>query len=137
MALPLIPILTTLISPVTDYLTRRQDRKQLQQQAEAKITQSRLDNDKAIELSIHEWEAINVTKQDSSWKDELVTLVFLLPIIMIFVGSIYGAFTGNMTLLEGTLKGIEALKELGIDFGTITTTVVFAAVGIKAVNRFK
>lgn len=113
---------------------RRQERKAAQQSAEAKLKQKRLDGDLAIEFSRSEWEALGKAAEGGTWKDEYVTIIFTLPIVMLLLGSVYTAFTGDTRLLEGVKDGIAALEALGLDYGEITYIIVLAAVGIKAIK---
>ncbi len=126
---------TSLISPVTSYFVKREDRKQMKVSAEAKLQMAKLTGEQNITLTDAEWEAISVQSNNDSWKDELVTITFVLPIWSIMIGCIYVAFTGEKALLDGTIKGIEVLQKLGIDFGELTYIVVLAAVGIKATRK--
>lgn len=103
--------------------------------AEAKLQMAKLTGEQNITLTDAEWEAISVQSNNDSWKDELVTITFVLPIWSIMIGCIYVAFTGEKALLDGTIKGIEVLQKLGIDFGELTYIVVLAAVGIKATRK--
>jgi hypothetical protein len=128
-------IFTSLISPVTNYFTKREEGRQLKAKAEAKFKSAKQAGQLDVTLTDAEWESISVSKQDSSWKDELITITFMLPIICIFLGSIWAAFTGNTALLDGTVAGIEALKVLGLDFDYLTTAVVLAGIGIKATRQ--
>ncbi len=100
--------------------------------AEAKLQLAKQAGEHNITLTDAEWEALSVQSNNESWKDELVTVTFVLPIWSIMIGCIYVAFTGETALLDGTIKGIEVLHTLGIDFGELTYIVVLAAVGIKA-----
>ena len=86
-------IFTSLISPVTNYFTKREEGRQLKSKAEAKFKSAKQAGQLDVTLTDAEWESISVSKQDSSWKDELITITFMLPIICIFLGSVWAAFT--------------------------------------------
>ena len=47
------------------------------------------------------------------------------------IGAVWNAFTANDRLLTGTLAGIKELNALGLNWDTLTTAVVFAAIGLK------
>ena len=129
---PVTVFFTKIISSATSYFVKREDRKQMKVTAEAKLQMAKLTGEQNITLTDAEWEALSVQSNSESWKDELVTVTFVLPIWSIMIGCIYVAFTGETALLDGTIKGIEVLHTLGIDFGELTYIVVLAAVGIKA-----
>ena len=123
---------TSLVSPVTSFFVKREEGKQMRMTAEAKLQLAKQAGEHNITLTDAEWEALSVQSNNDSWKDELVTVTFVLPIWAIMIGCIYVAFTGETALLDGTIKGIEVLHTLGIYFGELTYIVVLAAVGIKA-----
>ena len=123
---------TSLVSPVTSFFVKREEGKQMRMTAEAKLQLAKQAGEHNITLTDAEWEALSVQSNNDSWKDELVTITFVLPIWSIMIGCIYVAFTGETALLDGTIKGIEVLHTLGIYFGELTYIVVLAAVGIKA-----
>ena len=135
MASPIALFFSSLISPVTDFFVKREERKQLKVTTAAKLQLAKQSGEHDITLTDAEWESLSIQKQDSSWKDELITITFMLPIICIFLGSIWAAFTDNSALLDGTVAGIEALKVLGLDFDYLTTAVVLAGIGIKATRQ--
>ena len=120
--------------PFSKAYQKNQDRKQARETGEAKIAQSKVEGNKEITLTDQEWEAISKKSESDSWKDEYVTIVITLPLILIFVGSLFGGFTGDYTILDETVKAIGKLSETGVDMGALMTAVVYAAVGIKAVK---
>lgn len=132
---------TNLIGKVVDsissYQSKKKDKEISKIQAQSKLDLAKQSGKTEITLKDAEWEAISVSKSDTSWKDEYVTLVVTWPLIGILAGCLLDTFFGNRLLLEGTLEGIRQLKELGMDFGVLMTIVVSAAVSIKAVDKFR
>ena len=121
-----------LVKPISSMYNKRQDRKIQKEAGQAKLSQAKQDGATEITLSDSEWEAIAVSQNTESWKDEYVTVIGTLPYVLIFVGAIYFAFTGDPALLEGTTDAIEALAKIGVDMGEVMMTVIYAAVGLKA-----
>lgn len=127
-------IVSGLTKPLTDAYAKNQDRKQARETGEAKIAQAKIQGNKEITLTDQEWEAVSKGNEGGTWKDEYITIVITLPLILIFAGSLFGGFSGNYTILDETVKAIGKLKETGVDMGALMTAVVYAAVGIKAVK---
>ncbi len=123
--------LSSLVSPVSDVIGKYQDRRKAAETAEAKIAKARLEGEQTLTLTDAEWENIAVGKTDSSWKDEYVTLIITFPIVGILGGALWLAFTGDGRVLDGVKAGITELQALGVDFGTLMSAVVFAALGLK------
>jgi hypothetical protein len=120
-----------LIGGVTGFFTRKQERKMAESTAKSKLVQSKEDNNAAINFTNAEWEIISKNAEGGTWKDEYVTIVITLPIVLILLGAILAAFTGDNRLLDGVNTGIANLATLGLDMGELMYIVVLAAVGIK------
>ena len=126
-----IPFVGGIIKGITGIFSKREDRKKAIQTGQLKIQAANDKADNDLELSDAEWEAVSVSKQDSTWKDEYITIVITAPFVTILVGAILGAYTGDMSLLDGTKSALTEMKNIGIDLGGLMQTVVLAAVGLK------
>lgn len=122
--------LGSLVEPVANIFVKREERKAVTEQANAKISLAKVNNEKEVTLTDQEWEAIAVSKQDSTWKDEYVTIIGTSPYVLIIIGAVSAAF-GDDLLLKGILSAIEQLNGIGVDVGHITEVVVYAALGLK------
>ena len=126
------------VKGIAGYFTKKQDIKKAKVTASAKLALKKETGDQEITLSDAEWEAIGQKGMGETWKDEYVTIIITGPIVGVLVGAVWAAFTvseelpnGNDKLLTGTLKGIEQLNALGLNWDTLTMAVVFAAIGLK------
>lgn len=125
------------VDTVGDYQSKKKDKEIAKISAQSKIELARQAGQTDITLKDSEWEAISVSKSDSTWKDEYVTLIITYPLVGVLLGTLIQAFTGDSTLLQGTLDGVQGLLALGMDYGTLMTIVVSAAVSIKAVGAIR
>jgi hypothetical protein len=123
------------VNAVVGHLNKKQERRQAREVATAKIEQSKVDGKIQVQITDQEWEALKVSQEGETWKDEYVTVVITTPILLFFVGGIAHAF-GYPELLEGVNTGIAAIQGLNVDFGSLMETVVYAAVGVKVVKKF-
>jgi len=121
---------SSLVSPIAKVFTKREERKTVKTQVEGKIALAKTNNEKEITLTDQEWEAISVSKQDTTWKDEYVTVIGTSPYVLIILGAVLAAF-GKPELLAGATSAISELNEIGVDVGHITEVVVYAALGLK------
>lgn len=124
-------VVGALAQPFTKVAEKWIDRKTNQDSIKGKAAAAKQGDSTQITLTDAEWEIASKNAEDGTWKDELVTITFMLPIWMILAGAVHQAFSGDPRLLEGTLGGITALRELGLNFGEITFMVVLAAIGLK------
>ena len=124
-------IVSGIISPITGIFVKREETKKVKVEGEAKIALAKQNGSTEITLTDQEWEAIAASKQDSTWKDEYVTIVITSPIVLIIIGSINYAITGDLDLLNGAVLALEKLEDIGLDMGELMEVVVYAAVGLK------
>lgn len=116
----MLGFLKLLVGPVSSWMGRRQERKKV----EAEATRA--------------WESSAGRSMENGWKDEFVTVVICFPLVQIFIGNLFFAFTGNSAILaaqEQSMKQIGVL--MGTPYGELMMVVVLAAVGIKGLKVLK
>lgn len=85
--------------------------------AEAKATAL-----KTAAQSTADWERIMAEASKNSWKDEWLTIVFSIPLILVFIPS----------MVEHIQQGFDALATLPIWYHEILMVIVLASFGVKA-----
>ena len=85
--------------------------------AEAKATAL-----KTAAQSTADWERIMAEASKNSWKDEWLTIVFSIPLILVFIPSMVGHIQ----------QGFDALATLPIWYHEILMVIVLASFGVKA-----
>jgi hypothetical protein len=124
-------IIKDLGSLIAKPFTQAQERKAAKESGEIKLRQMKETGDTNIKLTDAEWEAIAARGMQSSWKDEYLTIIIPLPIPMIIIGGVYQAFTEDSRLIDGTIAGIQALGQIGVDMNLLMSAVVLSGVGLK------
>ena len=127
---PVADFFSGLVAPVANIFTKREERKIVKEQAKGKLALAKTNNEKEITLTDQEWESISASKQDTTWKDEYVTVIGTSPYLLIIVGAVLAAF-GYPAMLAGAKTAISELNEIGVDVGHITEVVVYSALGLK------
>jgi len=128
-------IIAALISPITDIIKRKQERKIAKDAARAQLAQAQESNHHEVTLGDQQLEHILAEKGEGTWKDEYAT-VSVVSILNIFVvGGIQAAY-GDSRTLEGIAIAINALAEAGVDVGFLLEAVVLAAVGLNVWRKF-
>lgn len=122
---------TALIGPVAElagtFLKGKIDKQKAKStvqiaEAEAKATVMK-------EAALHDskWELIMAQSTQGSWKDELVTIVVLIPCVLAFVPG-----------MEDVVKsGFERLAELPSWYQNLLIVVCTAAVGLRGLDKWK
>lgn len=91
----MIQFLTPLIGPAIDYFTAREQRKK---DISLKKIERLVNSDDAL----HEWELIQAENSGDSWKDELVLIVLLIPLVMCFIPGMAGFVHQGFAVLAET-----------------------------------
>ena len=124
-----------LFKPVASIITKRQERKAAQQSAKNKLMQSKQDNHQAVELNKDEWEQLQVSGMDTTWKDEYVTVSIVSILNLIVVGGLLAAFD-HPEVLTGVGIAINSLTTAGVDIGFLLEAAILAGLGLSIWKRF-
>lgn len=109
-----------LISAISGFFTKRQDRKIKEADARAA------------------WETAVGRSMENGWKDEYVTVVVTFPLLQIFIGNLVAAFTNDNTILDANTASLKMLGDLmTTPYGQLMMVVALAAVGIKGLKVLK
>jgi pyrroline-5-carboxylate reductase len=90
------------------------------QKAKSKIMQTAADNDSR-------WEMIMAESTKGSWRDELITVVVLLPCVLSFVPG----------MEEIVQAGFDRLNELPQWYQNVLYVTILAGLGLKGVDKFR
>ena len=127
----LIGPITSVVNGVVGIFKTKQERKKLAEKAVAKLNQSKEEGKQETIVTDAEWEAISASKQDSTWKDEYITIVITSPIVMMIIGAITYVFFDDMRLLTAATEALNAISFAGIDMGFLMEATVLAGLGLK------
>tara|TARA_R110000796_G_scaffold52810_1_gene124345 strand:- start:124 stop:540 length:417 start_codon:yes stop_codon:yes gene_type:complete len=123
-----------LAAPITGYLGKREETKQVTKTVDAKLAEVKLDSNTEITLSDKEWENISKRAETSSWKDEYVTVSVVSILNLIVLGGILTAFN-QPQVLEGVTVALTTFNTIGVDIGGIMKVTIYAALGIYAFKK--
>ena len=77
--------------------------------------------------SVAEWEKIMAQSTQNSWRDELVSIVVLIPVVLVFVPG----------MEEIVKSGFDRLNELPEWYTYLVFLVCTSALGIKGIDKIK
>jgi hypothetical protein len=126
--------LQLLLGPLTNFISKRQDRKLAQQTAKTKIEAAKQEQSATVELNKDEWEQLQVDGMDKTWKDEYVTVSVMSIFNIVVVGGVASAF-GYPQVLEGIVTSVTALTAIGVDVGFLLSATVLAGLGLSVWKR--
>ena len=130
-------ILGLVAQPIADYFTKREDRKTAEDAIKGKIALAKVNKDAKLELADHEIQVLRTKNADNSWKDEYVTVLVSMPIIVSALGSIVGvAFPevgGRMGVAAAEIADIMTGET--IDFAWLWGGVVSVSLGTKSLRK--
>lgn len=116
--------------PIAGVFNAKTEAKKIIESGKQKIQQAQVDGQNTLNLSDAEWEAVNASQQDTTWKDEYVTVTMTVWIWFAMVGAMASAF-GKPEVLNGVKIFLETCTDNSVDIGYLTFMVVGAAVGLK------
>jgi hypothetical protein len=112
------PVLTALISPITNLLAKRSDNK-------TAVKQKQLDRVMSSDDKLAEWESIQAESGKHSWKDEFWTIILAIPAVMCF----FPEYVGDVK------AGFVALKTMPDFYQYWLGVAILTAFGIRIVKR--
>ena len=89
-------------------------------EAKAKIMLSK-------ETSIADWERIMAQGSQNSWKDEWLTILFSIPLVLVFLGD-----TGRQVVADG----FAALEKMPDRYQYTLGVIVAASFGVRSATKF-
>lgn len=81
------------------------------------------------------WELVKAQSEGGSWKDEYITVVITLPVVVTFLAVLWSAYTGDKAAADAAKAAVDAVKELVPSYDDLLYMVCLAAVGIKGVKQ--
>ena len=122
---------SALISPIASLAGSFIEGQVSKQKAKATLAQTEAEAKAEVMKSAathdSKWELIMAEGTKGSWKDELVTIVILIPVIMVFIPG-----------MEDIVRnGFERLNELPSWYQTLLFLVCGAALGIKGLDKLR
>ena len=73
------------------------------------------------------WELIMAESTKGSWKDEIITIIVLIPVILVFIPG-----------MEDIVKqGFDRLNELPDWYQNVLYVTILAGLGLKGVDKFR
>lgn len=127
----LLKLIPDVVGAVGRFAEKRESRKMAKVTINGKLKEAKLNNEHDVVLNRQEWESLGQIKQDTTWKDELVTVVILWPFIQMLLGGLEVAFLGTTRLFEGLEQSLKLMAALDVDLGYLMGAVVLAAIGIR------
>lgn len=117
-----------LVSPVTNYFTKKNESK-------TRVKQQKIQRLMNADDKEAEWELIQAEGGNSSWKDEYITVIISFPVPVIFIAVFFSVVFNDPIYAQGAKAGVEAIKELLPNYEDLLMAVCLAAIGIKAFKK--
>jgi len=113
-----------------------QERKQAEHTLEAKIVAAKQEGETQLQLSALERDVLAQWQQQSTWKDEYVTVSLVAILNLVVVGGILAAF-GRPEVLDGVQHAVEALVAMGVDVGLLLEITIYCALGLYSLVKLR
>jgi hypothetical protein len=108
-----LSILSSIVSPITGYFTKKTEAKRA-------IKEKQIERLKSADDAVAEWEMIQAESGKHSWKDEFWTIILSIPLILCFFPSMVPVVESGFEALEGMPEfyqywlGVAILSSFGV-----------------------
>lgn len=125
------------IDAISDAYDKWLKRRATADAVDAKIRLAKVKTTGKLQLADHELQVLRTRSQMASWRDEYVTILVSIPIIIACVGALVGVWDENAgaRLLEAAAKITAIMTGSTIDFAELWLIVVAVALGTKPLRR--
>lgn len=123
-----LSILGAIVSPVTNYLEKRDENK-------TQVINKKLERIQNAEDAAAAWELVQAENTSGSWKDEYITIIITAPIVIVFLAVLWSVCTGDATAVTAAKEALAAVKELVPSYDELLYVVVLAALGLKGLGQ--
>ncbi len=124
-------MIQALIAPLTELAGGWLKGKADKQAAEAKLKLTEAEDKAKImlskETSVADWERIMAQGSQTSWKDEWLTILFSIPLVLVFLGD-----TGR----DIVANGFSALETMPDWYQYTLGVIVAASFGVRSATKF-
>ena len=130
-------ILGLVAKPIADYFTKREERKTAEDAIHGKIALAKANKESKLELADHELRVLRTKDAGGSWKDEFVTLLVSVPIIIAMAGALVMVVEPVVgeRLLEAAKHITAIMTGDTIDYAELWLIVVATALGTKPFRK--
>lgn len=129
------------IGAAKDAYVAHQRNKAVEKQVEAKIAEKELDRAAQVEFSNAEWEILSKWREETTWKDEYITVSVLAVFNLIVLGGILEAF-GIPQVLQGVRAALVTFNEVTQNsdgtltlLGEVTYITILAGIGVYGFKK--
>ena len=130
-------VIGKIVEGVSGYFTRKSEERTAVAAIKAKVDLARVNKESRLELAGHELQVLRTQGAGGSWKDEFVTLLVSVPIIVSMAGAlitVYDPYLGGR-LMEAAHEIALIMTGDSIDFAELWLIVVATALGTKPFRR--
>lgn len=130
-------ILGKVIDGISGHFRGKREAREARDAVEAKIRLAQVNRDATLDLAEHELQVLRTREQGGSWKDEYVTILVSVPIIVAMTGALMSVHDPEMgsRLLVAADKITGIMTGESIDFAELWLIVVTVALGTKPFRR--
>ena len=119
-----------------DAFKSRQERREAEHTLEAKIVQAKQEGETQLLLSVQERDVLAQWQQQSTWKDEYVTVSLVAILNLVVIGGIATAF-GYPQVLQGVEHAVTALVAMGVNVGMLLEVTIYCALGLYSLVKLR
>jgi len=127
--------ITAVAEVVGGVFNKREEGKQLERSIDGKLALQKNGNEAQVVFNEQEIDVISKRNEGQTWKDEYITIIMTMPLVMLFLAVFFGILLNRPDLIEASIQANKAIKELVPNYQELLAATIFAGLGIRAVKR--
>ena len=127
--------ISMVVSAVSGFFGKREDRKAMEKSIDGKIAMQKQGGDTQVVFNEQEIDAISKRNEGETWKDEYITIVMTMPLVVLFFSVFIGVLFGKPELIDAAIKANAAVKELIPNYQELLGFTITAGLGLRAYKK--
>jgi NADH:ubiquinone oxidoreductase subunit 5 (subunit L)/multisubunit Na+/H+ antiporter MnhA subunit len=126
---------SAIIGAVGGFFGKREERKSMEKQIDGKIAMQKQGGETQVVFNEQEIDAISKRNEGETWKDEYITIIMTMPLVVLFFSVFIGILFSKPELIDAAIKANEAVKDLIPNYQELLAVTITAGLGIRAYKK--
>lgn len=128
-------IIGGIVETVGGFFAKREERKSLEKQIDGKIAMQKENNETQVVFNEQEIDIIAKRNEGQTWKDEYITIIMTVPLITIFLATLFGILLGKPEYMEAASEAVNQVNLLVPNYQELLGLTIVAGLGLRAYKK--
>jgi hypothetical protein len=127
--------ISAIIGAVGGFFGKREERKSMEKQIDGKIAMQKQGGETQVIFNEQEIDAISKRNEGETWKDEYITIIMTMPLLVLFFSVFIGVLLNKPELIDAAIKANAAVKDLIPNYQELLGVTITAGLGLRAYKK--